>query len=355
MAGSAQPLNKEEETSFLPPMPKALGGGGSKKRGATPLSASFGNNDISKIETVYPEKRASAPARVGGGVVTPIRAMVDSKARRSEGVEGPPPPGAPPLPEKKASAHEEDDGGLASIDISTLPAVDLSQDSVATEAPAAPAAELSKEAAEPVSLFSSSLTTPVELDQAMIEKYGSDWLTWTPETLWQTIRADWGTQIARINMEKVNAVFLLHVSDSFWRHWETFEKVVLAFNNHIPLFDRRQEPTVGQMLHAVFQASEIRKEDFQAEVLSYIALVAKEEGFLWLPAPLDVAQARLDSLLPPHLADEKKEIRERWEALRGADLQGVELQEDIYGVHLARLAAAEHYVNSMAAEPEEAP
>lgn len=368
MAGSAQPLREEEGNNFLPPLPKALGGG-SRKRGATELKASFGS-DISSIEVVHPEKKASAaPPRTGGAVVTPFKAIVDPKARRSDGIQGAPPPGAPPLPQKTASPSiPEDDGGLESIDIGSLEAVDLSQD----QAPAGIAAppedrlpeiqrEMEKEAAAPErsresTFFSSSFATPVELDRTLIEKYEVEWLRWTPETLWQTIRMDWNTQISRINMEKMNAVMLLHVSDSFWRHWETFEKVVLAFNNQMPLFDRRQEPTVGQMLHAVLQASQIRKEAFEPEVLSYIALVAREEGFLWLPSPLDVAQPRLDSLLPAHLSEEKKEIRERWDALRGADLRSVELKEDVYGVHLARLAAIEAYLESMSSPelPEEA-
>jgi hypothetical protein len=245
----------------------------------------------------------------------------------------------------------------------SIPSVDLSSaEPAAAPAPAAPAASpapaVEKTAALPqrakdAGFFAGSFATPVELDRALIEKYGVDWLEWEPETIWTTITADFGTPISDASREKINAAKLLHVSDSFWRHWEVFEKVVLAFNGIKPLFDRVQDITLGQMLHAVLQASEIRKEHFEQEVLSYIAMRCKEEGFIWLPAPLDVAQETLDGLNPPEIVPLKREIQERWEAMADADWSKVELKEDVYGVHLAKLAAADRYLNAISS-PETA-
>ena len=212
-----------------------------------------------------------------------------------------------------------------------------------------------KTAAAPIrskesSFFSTSFATPVELASTLSDKYGTEWLEWEPETLWKEIREDWNTQISRINHEKINAAKLLLLSDSFWRNWETFEKVVLAFNSVMPLFDRKQDITVGQMVHAVAQANEMRQEAFSDEVLSYIAMQAKEEGFLWLPAPLGVAQERLNELNPEgsegnaNLADE---VRARWQAIEETDLDTIEFAEDIFGIHLAKLAAIDGYLETM--------
>src|SRR3972149_3053530 len=186
----------------------------------------------------------------------------------------------------------------------------------------------------------------------LIEKYGIEWLRWGPETIWQTVRGDFNTQVSSINRDKIMAAQLLHVSDSFWRYWETFEKVVLAFNNVTPFFDRRQDVTVGQILHAIFQANEIRKEPFEEEVLSYIAAQAKEEGLIWLPPPADAAQEKLDAIVPKEISPLAKEVRERWDAFEGDDLGNVEFKEDFFGIQLARLSAIEGYLKSMTTEEE---
>jgi hypothetical protein len=247
----------------------------------------------------------------------------------------------PQGPSERVSALT--DSGVPGVDLSSLDLSDI---------PAAPApkmAEIRKEAAAPVrskqaDFFSSTYSTPVELDQMLIEKYGIEWLEWEPETLWTTIQMDFATEISRSSREKINAAKLLHLSDSFWKSWDVFEKVVIAFNGLTPLFDRVQEISLGQMLHGVLQATVIRKEEFQGEVLSYIAARCKEDGLIWLPAPLDVVQETLDSLNPPEIVPLKDEIQERWEAIASSDFDAIELKEDLYGIHLAKLAAADRYL-----------
>jgi len=245
----------------------------------------------------------------------------------------------------------------------TIPAVDLekiaSEDIPVPMPPPAPSADAI--AAPPVptepkrqaTAFSTSTATPYELDRILIEVYGTDWLEWLPETLWATLREDFETQLSALNRDKVSAAKLLHLNDAFWRYWETFEKVVVAFNNLTPLFDRVQDLSVGQMVWAVRQANEIRKEPFEEEVARYVAARAKEEGFVWLPPPLEFAQPFLDTLVPPEIVPLHKEVRERWEALEGTDFDKIELKEDFFGVQLARLAGIDRYVQSMSRPEEE--
>lgn len=219
----------------------------------------------------------------------------------------------------------------------------------AAAAPPPPAAEPKvAQAVKGEPIFSTEASTPEQLDEVLIDKYGDEWLTWEPETLWQTIRLDFDTQIARINKEKINASKLLHLSDSFFRFWDTFEKVVCAFNNVLPLFDRVQDFSMGQAAHAMRQAAAIRKEAYHAEVLSYLATKAKAEGLIWLPPPLDIVQETLDRVNPPEIVPLKNEIRERWNAFESKDLKNVELKEDIYGINIARLAAIDEYMRDMA-------
>lgn len=344
-----------DKPEFVPPglTPKSVGGNPGRGGGAE----AFHDDDIPEMPgsstSIGTVERPSAPKPYVipkvGGVVTPLRANpTDRLNARSEDVQTPRPL---TRPQEKTAAELPGDE-LAEI-AADLPKVDSRALPDKDPVHAPPAA--TKEAAKPVpqeSLFATARATPRRIDQAMIDCYGIEWLEWTPETLFTTVRLDFGTQIARVNLDKLQAAALLHLSDSFWQHWEVFEKVTVAFNNVIPLFDRVQEPTVGQMIHAVREAGEIRREAYLPEVISYIAVRAREEGFLYLPPPLDFAQARLDELNPPESKLIQREVRERWEAFHGADLRGVEFKEDLYGIQLAKLAACDLYLASVEEDDE---
>ena len=344
------------DDGFVPPglTPKVVGGNPGRGGGAE----AYRDDEVPEIPasraSIGTVERPAAPKPYvtpkQGGIVTPLRANTGSGGR-SENVQLPTPLSRPG--QKTAAAAPPADE-LAEI-AGALPKVDSRTFQAAEPAPAAPPAAATKEAAKPVpkeSLFSSIRATPRRIDQALIDRYGSEWLKWTPETLFATIREDFGTQIARVNLDKIQATALLHLSDSFWQGWEVFEKVTVAFNNVIPLFDRVQDVTVAQMLHAVREAGEIRREPYGPEVISYIAVRAREDGLLYLPPPLDFAQERLDEMNPPESALIRKEVRERWEAFHGADLHGVEFKEDLYGIQLAKLAACQLYLGSVEEDEE---
>lgn len=311
MAGSAEPFNEKNEYDFL--KPKAL-----PKAGATAFTVD--GDGIPSVDLNTELKKEASPTINGAA---PLRNLDDL------------------------------DSDVPPEDLPTAaPAVLRIPEEVQKKVAAAKAA-VAKPRVKEKSIFSASTTTAEELDRTLIDKYGIEWLEWVPETIWKMIREDWDTQISKISKDKVMAAQLLHVSDEFWRHWEVFHKVVLAFNNVTPLFDRVQDVSVAQIIHAIAQAHELRKEEFQDEVLYYIANQAKQEGLIWLPPSLEFAQKALDELNPAQVATFKIEIRERWEALEDSDLTKIEFGEDLYGVHLAKLAAIDIYLATMdKPEPE---
>lgn len=186
---------------------------------------------------------------------------------------------------------------------------------------------------------------PLDLLETITAKLGPHWISWEPETLWTEIKGVFPGTISDAAKNRIQAAKSLLVTNAFWRDHLAFEKIVMALNNHVPLFDQYQHPSPAMIANALEEVAKIRKAEFSGEVLRYIAVVAYEDGLVVLPEPLDVAQGHLDELCRPvvgqHLRDD---IRRRWEESKGVP-EGM-YAETPTGVHLAKMAAIREYVRS---------
>ena len=148
--------------------------------------------------------------------------------------------------------------------------------------------------------------TPFELLELLMTKFGREWIEWEPETLWTITRIDDTTDMCMYNKNKIMAMKTILSNDLFWKQWHIFEKCVLALNNVPPRFDVMEEVTPAQMAYAVRVAYELRAYPgantpgkdpvFAPEVKAYVAARAHLEGLVYLPEPLDFAQAKLDEM-----------------------------------------------------------
>ena len=142
--------------------------------------------------------------------------------------------------------------------------------------------------------------TPLELFSAATEEFGKDWFTWEPETLWSELEED----LVEQSKNKLQAIQVVLSNNLFWKDWTTFEKICLAFNNGTPRFDAIEDVSPAQMAYAIRIAYELRRHAqlpgkmpvFSEEVLDYIAIRSYLDGIVYLPKPLDVAQARLNDI-----------------------------------------------------------
>lgn len=186
---------------------------------------------------------------------------------------------------------------------------------------------------------------PVEILRALTGKLGREWILWEPETLWVSIREAFPGPLSEVLKNKIQAVKALLTSSAFWIDHVAFEKIAVALNNHVPLFDQYQNPSPAMLANALEEAGLIRSARFSDEVLRYIAVVAYQDGLMVLPEPLDIAQEHLDELTRGTVGRQfKEDIARRWSEAKGAP-EGL-YQETLTGIHLAKMAAIREYVET---------
>lgn len=184
--------------------------------------------------------------------------------------------------------------------------------------------------------------SPIEYANAMTKAYGKEWLSWEPETLWETIRKDWQTYPNPEGKNKLMAIKALMANDYFWQEWEVFEKVCSAFNDRIPHFGRMEDLSVAELALGVQLASQLKRRSFDNEVKAYVASRAHEDGYVMLPEVLSFAQDYLDTLMQ---GTSGPEVRDR---LSEIDPLKLEVSSDTDPVHVQAglLQAVDVYLRS---------
>lgn len=181
-------------------------------------------------------------------------------------------------------------------------------------------------------IFSHYEAHPVAIDVVMLSKYGPDWFSWEPETLWTLISQDFSTSISELNKNKIMAVKTLHVVSSFWEQWEVFVPVATAFTGLVPRFDVFQLPSLPMIWATVEMADEVRKHEYGEEVGRFIATVARHDSVWYLPPPLDFAQTYVNQ--PHHEYLNPDPVKARYEQALRADLRFEENPIDTQVQHL---------------------
>ncbi len=147
------------------------------------------------------------------------------------------------------------------------------------------------------SVFSNTDAHPLLLDLTLIRTFKADYLLWEPETVWHEIDKTFNTSISEVNKAKVHGLRTCHLVDRPFEAWEVFEKVAIAFNNSIPLFNVMQQPSPQSCAFTVEAMAQIRSKALSEEVVKYIASVFLDNGFIYAPSPLDKVNPHIETLL----------------------------------------------------------
>lgn len=164
-----------------------------------------------------------------------------------------------------------------------------------------------------INLFQHPDSHPVVLDLLLLRKYGPDWLSWESEFIREKIPVDFPTKdLSDLNMEKIQAVRVLHLNDTFWQRWENFNPIVQVFNNQFPDFQKLQVPATAMIAVAIDTAKRIREDvKWSPEVVDYMRMVCRYDGVFRPPEPLGFLEVEVK-----HGFVDTDEIAEKWPAVR---------------------------------------
>lgn len=165
------------------------------------------------------------------------------------------------------------------------------------------------------------------------ENYGFDWHDWESETLWQTLHMERGIEPTEEVKNLVQALQVICKTNFPFEDFSTFENVAHALNMNPVHFDTMQplEPTEIALTIKVLQT--IRpKEEFEDDVLGYIAACCLEAGLVALPTDLfpEGCQEFLDKMSPhvdPDLVQEALLAPEEYDTETTVGIQRERIKE----------------------------
>jgi hypothetical protein len=131
------------------------------------------------------------------------------------------------------------------------------------------------------------------------DHYERAWWDWEPETIWAELARDHfsGGTPDEIK-DAVMALQLVLNTNAPFEHWHIFEKVGHAFGYNPVDFTMLQPLEPDEAALAMALLSKIRpQQEFDQEVLMYVAVCAKSAGMVWLPEDLfPKVQPQLDEI-----------------------------------------------------------
>jgi len=155
-----------------------------------------------------------------------------------------------------------------------------------------------------------------------------------PETISIALK-NHGMELSSIEMDMINAVKTLLVVDTPWEDPFIFENIVDAVNGDPVIPEILTKPSIGKIVNAVRFMNDIRKVDFHDNIWRYIAAVAINDEFIYLPPPLSTANKYIPEVDP----ELKKRLREIIpEILKTPD--SYDIQETAEGIQVMKILDA---------------
>lgn len=128
-------------------------------------------------------------------------------------------------------------------------------------------------------LLESHETMALTLYIVLSKKYGEEWLSWEPLTVYLELRDDFSCEPSTVTMDRINAVQLLMTSSSFYTDLYGFTGICNTLSEGSPSFSLINPVTVAEAAWAVTEAGLIREpEQFAPTIRSYIQVILEMEG-----------------------------------------------------------------------------
>lgn len=204
-------------------------------------------------------------------------------------------------------------------------------------------------------LFSDKQAHPLQLLDVLTSKYGTDWVDWESDTLWWSLRQNFGS-VGEVVRNKIMALRLAVTTDVPWLDFDTFEDCGLSWNDIVPTIGYFQPMTPMQAAFAVQVLRGIRPDDqFGHEVKAYIAAILDDHGWVWAPEEwFDGAQEILEKE-KDFLVGLKNDVMTTWEQVKDEDPTQIDWKEDPRDIHIMKLFVVQSYLAEREAFRDELP
>jgi len=141
---------------------------------------------------------------------------------------------------------------------------------------------------------------PVASLHVLKDTFGDEWWKLEHDALVDTLTD--GAGLPESDRDLIRSLQLLYTDESFWTEWEIFNWVTKGLTDEPVDFETLGVLDVTEMLSSMLIADLVAKDQkmvahYSPEVLSYIAVTCLEEGVWAVPAPLAVAQKRIEELM----------------------------------------------------------
>jgi hypothetical protein len=202
-------------------------------------------------------------------------------------------------------------------------------------------------------MFNSDEIVPDAYRIVLALKYKENWLEWEPETLWDSIRSDFGP-LGDVTRGKIMALRTCLKTNTPWVDWDAFEHVSQAFNDGLVIFGMMQPPDIEEAAYTVTVMRRLGDWPFAAEVSAYMGAVCLDAGLVfapdeWFPSAQYFIEKQ--TMAPKALI---KTIAAAWEKLKGADFSDVVWNDDnpVDG-QVRKLWSVRSYLDGRRLEPVE--
>jgi len=191
--------------------------------------------------------------------------------------------------------------------------------------------------------------------RAIDEVLGEVWRLWEPETLWLELHRR-GIEVPVGNRQQIMAGRVLLNTDRATYDALVFAHTSTAFSNDLCDYEGLDEDFVGRHawcvneMRAIYAQANEPMPSIDREVVSFVALALKREGFVLAPVGLEFAQDALDALYGPSTRELKKAVQEIWASSQGLAVRHIAYPETPRGVQMARLASVEAFLNERRTE-----
>jgi hypothetical protein len=159
------------------------------------------------------------------------------------------------------------------------------------------------------SLFVQQDAHPLSLFISLCKWFRAEWFEWEPETLWAEIKSmGVNEELPRIIKDKIMAVRAAHRINNYYSSYHDFELMCATLNNVIPDFHTYRPSSIPEIANAVRILKVVRDDDsYRPEMVEYIKVIAKNEGWLILPEPLSFVAGQ-DEMLASDTRDRAVEL-----------------------------------------------